>query len=245
MKPHRLAVIALSVLFLGSATLNVVQYARHLPPKAAKLPAFDDDQKMLDIGTWLDQISPQFVDQVQSLAQSKGSASWGCGPVSYSLAKIIDKKFFNNALEIDPTYDNQPYEIVERFGLAQTATGMTDHAWIEIYFKDKFMLIDPTIGQFGKYHIIAHDVFSVGGTDNPKTMQDKYGIVDVRLRLLVQKAVNRVPKSQEPYPGMALNDVDVPYFQAVIADRNTLDSGKEPDAWKPWSDVLIPKYSGT
>ena len=77
-------------------------------------------QSISQIEGYLDSISPNYVADVQTLAKADDIPSWGCGPSSYSLAKIIDQRFFQNKLPIAALYNSdtaQQYEIVERFGL--------------------------------------------------------------------------------------------------------------------------------
>jgi hypothetical protein len=180
---------------------------------------------------------------VQALAKEYDIPSWGCGPTSYALADILNKKFFRGALVTDVTYDGHPYEIVERFRFSQTdKKDGVDHAWLELYFHNKMLFIDPTIGQFGKINSIAYHEFSATDPILSAELKDMYGIIDARLSLLVQKAIDRTPKSQEPYPGIAINPGQMDYYLAAYEDRNIVAHGQMPDSWAKWVSALRNKY---
>lgn len=199
----------------------------------------NDTQLTSEIEKYLDFISPSLTPAIKSLATKNNLPSWGCGPSSYALAETINKKFFDSKLRIDAAYNNQPYEIVERFGFATAKDhSVVDHAWLEIYLGNVFLFIDPTVGQFGKINGIAYHVFKVGDSNIPKVLLNEYGIVDERLSLLVNKAVNRVPVDQSPYPGVAIDPKYVQYYLLVLQDRNTVDQGQVPDNWKDFIKIL-------
>ncbi len=202
------------------------------------------DQKIKEIENYLDSISSSYISDVQILAKQRNLPSWGCGPSSYALAKIIDQKFFNNQLIINASYNNkEPNEIIERFGLVVSdKKNLDDHAWLEIYLQDKFLYIDPTIGQFGKINKIAYQVFSIGDTNLQKTLKTNYGIEDVRISLLVPKVINRIPVSQEPYPGITIKPDAISYYLEALEYRNSVNDGIEPIDWKPWVSFLMDKY---
>ena len=147
---------------------------------------------------------------------------------------------------IDALYDNEPYEITERFGFAQfmengqEVTG--DHAWIEIYLKDKLIFIDPTIAQYGKTDGIAFEIFAIGDPNIKTTLKNKYNIIDDRISILVRKINRGIPVNDPPYPGMGIEPKDIAYFQEVVKLRNTVSLGQEPDTWKPWIVDLVKKY---
>jgi hypothetical protein len=203
----------------------------------------DVDQKIKDIKNYLDSITPSYMADEQMLAKEHNLPSWGCGPSSYAMAKIINRKFFDDQLIIDASYNNNnPYEIIERFGLAQDGNNVVDHDWLEIYFKDKFLFVDPSIGQFGKINRIAYQVFNVGEPDVSDILKTKYGIEDVRLSLLIPKIINRVPIDQNPYPGMTISPEFVNYFLVVLEDRNNVNDGIEPADWREWVSFLTNKY---
>lgn len=203
----------------------------------------NSDKKIEEIKNYLDSISPSYIEDVKALAKERGIPSWGCGPSSYALALIINKKFFDNNLVIDASYNNNnPYEIIERFSIAQSGEKIVDHAWLEIYFNDKFLFIDPTIGQFGKINKISYRVFNVGQSNISDILKKDYGIEDVRLSLLLQKVINRIPVYQDPYPGMTIGEESVGYFLKVLEDRNNVNDGIEPPEWKDWVNHLTSKY---
>lgn len=222
----------------------------HNPNGAVKDTAIaDPDATLKNIEAYLDSISPEYLTDIQALAKEDGLPSWGCGPASFSLAKILNKKFFDNKVAIYASYTNHPNEIVERFSfvhynpLKMQGAGGSDHAWLEIYFGNKFLFVDPTIGQFGKYDKIMYEVFTVGDSTISDTLRQKYGIEDIRLKQLVQKAVNRIPTAQEPYPGMSLLPSTINYYLQVVKDRDTVDSGNTPKTWQRWVDTLTKKYN--
>lgn len=236
-----LILIALAI----SIGLNVYILFR-LPsvPKAKNVYTVTDiDQKIKDIESYLDTISPSYLADEQSLAKQQNIPSWGCGPSSYALAKIINKKFFNDQLDIGAAYKSDyPFQIVERFSFAGDGSSVVDHAWIEIYLKDKFVYIDPTIGQFGKINKIAYQVFNVNQSDISDVLLKNYGIRDVRLTLLVPKVINRIPKDQPPYPGATISDDTINYFLKSLDERNMVNDGVEPPEWHDWVTFLTNKY---
>jgi hypothetical protein len=199
------------------------------------------------IEQYLDSISPSYLADEQYLAKADGIPSWGCGPSSYSLAKILDAKFFNNQLKIASAYDTDtvsPNEIVERFALHEDDKGtIIDHAWLEIYYQNTFLFIDPTIGQFGKINKIAYQQFSIGDPNITDELKSQYGTVDIRLSRLVQKQVNRIPADQEPYPGVSVSQDVLNYYIQVEEDRNDVNNGKEPADWTIWDQYLISRYT--
>jgi hypothetical protein len=138
---------------------------------------------------------------------------------------------------------------VERFGfalgnpLAEKGVSGVDHAWLEIYFNNRFLFVDPTVGQFGKIDKIAYEVFSVGSQDVGQELLSKYGIEDVRLKLIVKKLVNRIPADQAPYPGMSLSPSTADYYLQLVKDRDDVDAGNMPLAWERWVSTLTSKYS--
>ncbi len=203
------------------------------------------NNKIKEIETYLDSISSSYIADVQALAKARGLPSWGCGPSSYALAKILNKRFFDDELSIGASYvnnNNNDYEIIERFSLAQKDNIIADHAWLEIYMGDKFLFIDPTIGQFGKIDKIAYQVFDAGDPTIADSLKKQYGIDDIRLSLLVQKVVNRIPVSANPYPGTTIDKNFISYFLGVMESRNQVSEGVEPKDWKDWVDTLFNKY---
>jgi hypothetical protein len=249
-KKLRLAVVALALVLLVSLAGNAYLFflfkkSRAQTPKVqAQSLGINADQSFGDIERYLTSISPSYVADVQSMAAKNGLPSWGCGPASYSLAKIIDQKFFSNKLSVVAAYDaKDPDEIVQRFSFHQSGDSVEDHAWLEIYLGNKFLFVDPTIGQFGKTTGIAYQVFNVNDANIASELQSQYGISDMRLSLLVQKAVNRVPTSQEPYPGYALDPGTLNYYLQAYDDRNDVNNGKQPADWDSWVSYLVPKYT--
>lgn len=238
------ALILLGIFSVLSLCISVYLLFKAPAPTIAKAHiAPDADQQFKEIETYLDSISEPYITDVQKLANEYHWPSWGCGPSSYALAKIINKKFFDDQLTISASYsNNDQVHIVERFGLAKSGERVGDHSWLEIYIQDKFLFIDPTIGQFGKIHTIAHQVFTVGDPTIQNTLKEKYSIEDVRLVLLVKKVVDRVPISQEPYPGMIIDQKSISYFLKVMEYRNDVNDGIEPDEWKAWVASLTKKY---
>ena len=243
------AVVALAVLLLASVGGNAYLFLRlkkvqaQQPSAVAKSLNINADQSISDIERYLISISPSYVADVQSLAAKNGLQSWGCGPASYSLAKIINQKFFGNKLAIVAAYNSKdPNEIVERFSFHQAGDSVTDHAWLEIYLGNQFLFIDPTIGQFGKTTGIAYQVFNVNDPNIAAELQSQYGIADMRMSLLVEKAVNRVPASSQPYPGYALESDALDYYLQAYDDRNDVNDGKQPADWNSWVQFLVGKY---
>jgi hypothetical protein len=233
--------VLISILF----GLNIYTLLRHDTPPTNKgvYVVADPEQKIKSIESYLDSISSSYLADEQLLAKQRNIPSWGCGPSSYALAKIINTKFFDNELPITASYKSDyPNQIVERFSLAGDDTSVVDHAWLEIYLGDKFLYVDPTIGQFGKINSIAYRVFSVGQSDIGSILKNDYGIRDVRLTLLVPKVVNRIPKDQPPYPGATISDDAINYFLKSLEERNIVDEGSEPPEWKEWVSFLTQKY---
>ncbi len=125
------------------------------------------------------------------------------------MAQMINSKFFDNQLLVDALYDDDPYEIVEHFGLVRFSQNgrniIGDHAWVEVYVKDKIVFIDPTISQYGKVSGIAFEVFNIGDPTIKTYLEDKYNIIDYRISLLLRKAESNIPMDQEPYPGYGID----------------------------------------
>ncbi len=243
-----LITVAIAVLLF----FNFLQLALYTLPRVqrrAELPKnIDAGSKFTEIENYLDRISPDFIQDVQGLADQYNIPSWGCGPSSYALAKIIDNNFFSNALEIRANYNGRPYEIVERISFAQdTKAGakynVVDHAWIEIYVNDKMLVIDPTVGQFGKINKIAYFEFATGDPKIGATLAEKLDIIDIRFVTLMQKAINRIPASQPPYPGATINPDSMEYYLGVLRDRDALAQAQEPDDWKDWVSTLYSKFA--
>ncbi len=236
--------LILFVLLILLVTFNIYQLINKYQQEKQNIILHSSDQNtMRKIEDYLDKISPSFIADVQLLAKQNNLPSWGCGPSSYALAEIINKKFFDNELKIDATYNSDAYAIVERFRFAQTddATGI-DHAWDEIYFGKKMLFVDPTIGQFGKIKGIAYQEFDIGDPNIGRTLLQKYGIIDDRLTALVQKAINRIPKDQNPYPGADIGPKQLNYFISAVQDRNDVAAGKMPQDWVDWVNTLVSKY---
>jgi hypothetical protein len=235
--------LLLGCALIASAGINIYFFTK--PAAAAKSYIVPDaDQKIKEIEAYLDSISPAFIADEQLLAHDEGWPSWGCGPSSYALAQIINNKFFDNKLILSASSTNNlhDYKIIERFGLAKYQDRIVDHNWLEIYFKDRFLFIDPTIGQFGKMNAIAYEVFTVGDPNIPKVLKEKYGVEDVRLTVLMRKVLDRMPITEEPYPGMTIDPKSIDYFLKALEYRNDVNDGKEPEGWKEWVSFLTHKY---
>jgi len=205
-----------------------------------------DSKKIQKITDFLDEISLSFTQDLKTIVKNNNAPSWGCGPVSYALAKIIDKKFFNNELTIDALYDNDPYEIVQRFGFVKFKSGSEeitgDHAWLEIYLGNQMIFVDPTIAQYSRSNGIAYEVTQVGTPQFKDSLKEKYGILDARLSVMMRKVKNNIPVDEMPYPGITINPQDLDYFKGVLALRNTVSLGKEPSEWVPWVNYFLAKY---
>ena len=206
-----------------------------------------DDQKITQIEAYLDGVSSSLIDDTKKLAKKYNIPSWGCGPTSFALAKLINNKFFDDKLPFGAAYDNNEYEIVERFGLVQFDDNkghktVGDHAWIEIYLRDKILFIDPTIAQYGVAHGIVYGVYDVGLSDLKSDLKNKYNILDNRISKLVKKAQDKIPVDESPYPGLAIDPAYMDYFLRVSAERDTVNIGREPESWKPWVSQLLAKY---
>ncbi len=221
-------------------------FGRNNSQPASGVMTKDDLQKIESIKNYIQSISISFAKDVKTLAIEENLPSWGCGPSSYALAQIINKKFFNNQLIVDALYDNEPYEIVERFGLVQFQDGKEqttgDHAWVEVFVKNKLIFIDPTIAQYGKGTGIAFETFDLGDPNIKDILKTKYGVIDVRISLLVRKVMNNIPINQLPYPGMTIDPNYLNYFKRVFDLRNTVSIGHEPEGWEKWVSILESKY---
>jgi len=248
-KESIIAAIAVAALLLSIANTAWPIIAMHRQKTEQRFLLADDDKKINEIESYLDAISPELINTVQALAEENKVPSWGCGPSSYALAKILNKKFFDDKLPIGATYHGNSHEIVERFSFAfkdladKNNSPMVDHAWLEIYFNNRFLYVDPTIGQFGNYNKIEYQLFNVGDPGISTTLLEKYGLADIRLKTLVQKVVNRVPAAQEPYPGISLSPSTIDYYLQSVQERDAVDSGHEPLEWKSWVDALSKKIS--
>ncbi len=205
-----------------------------------------EDKKIKAISLFVSQISDSYIRDVRELVQKTKVPSWGCGPSSYALAQIINTKFFNNQLNIDALYDNDPYEITERFGFIRFDQNgqkiIGDHAWVEIYIKDKLLFIDPTVSQYGKTSGIAFEIFNIGDPTIKTYLEQKYNIIDYRISILLRKVEQHIPIDQEPYPGYSINPQDVGYYREAVNIRNTVSLGREPVAWKDWVNYLSSRY---
>jgi hypothetical protein len=205
-----------------------------------------EDKKIEAIHSFIDKISDSYVQEIKDLVQKTKIPSWGCGPSSYALAKIIDDKFFKNQLNIDVIYNNDPYEIIQRFGLVQFDENgqkiIGDHAWIEIYFKNKILFIDPTISQYHRSDGIVFEVFNIGDPTIKTYLNQKYGIIDNLISILLRKVEYRIPIDQEPYPGYSIDPQYIEYYKTINEIRNTVSLGREPVAWKDWIYYLTSHY---
>jgi hypothetical protein len=238
-------IIILLILSLGS-NVYLLTHRQMVSTSVSSYKVSDPDKTIKEIEAYLDSISDSYIKDEQFLAKENKISSWGCGPSSYALAKIINKKFFDDKLVIDASYNNKdPYEIIERFSLAIDNNQYNDHGWLEIYLGDKFLFVDPSIGQFGKIHKIAYQIFDVEDPNIKSTLKSNYNIEDVRLSLLIPKAINRIPTSQEPYPGMTIRPDSLDYYLKILEDRNSVNDGIEPADWKDWVSFLTNKYLGT
>ena len=238
------ALLVLSVAGNAYLIFQLWKVQEQIVPKTAQSLNINADQVTSDIERYVTSVSPSYVGDVRTLAAKNNLQSWGCGPASYSLAKIIDQKFFGNKLAIVAAYNSKdPYQIVERFGFHQDGDSVTDHAWLEIYMGNKFLFVDPTIGQFNGSTNIAYQVFNVSDKNISQELKDGYGIADMRMSLLVQKAIDRVPATQQPYPGYALEPGTLDYYLQAYDDRNDVNEGKQPPGWDSWVQYLVPKYT--
>lgn len=203
------------------------------------------DQKIGDIENYLDTISPTYIEDVQSLAKEDGLPSWGCGPATFSLAKILDKKFFNNTAPLHSIRTpNTSLEILEKFGLVQGNNLLTDHAWLEIYINDKILYIDPTLGQFGKINHIAYQVFPANDLNISTELRTHYGIIDdINLGELVGTLIQKTPYDKDLYHDFVFLDKDIPYLQDMQEMQNKVDNGIEPVQYSRWVDQLTAKYN--
>src|SRR4029078_473409 len=100
------------------------------------------------------------------------------------------------------------------------------------------LFIDPTIAQFGKVNGIIHEVYSAGDQNISKTLETKYNLMDVRFKLLLNKAINRVPVDQQPYPGLTIIPDAMTYYMQVLNDRNDVAGGQVPKEWEGWVNTL-------
>ncbi len=215
--------------------------------KASHDAASDEDtKKIVAIQTFLTSIAPDFIKDEQTIANQEHIPSWGCGPSSYTLGKILNTKFFEGKLDIDPTYDNQPYEILERFGFVEYESKgsriVGDHAWLEIYFHDRILFIDPTVAQYGKVQSIATEIFHVGDPNISTSLRQSYNIIDDRVSTLVQKVEHNIPINDVPYPGLYISKEELPYYKRVVELRTLVSLHKEPAEWEPWTTYLFKKY---
>ncbi len=205
-----------------------------------------EDTRIKAIETYLDSISGDFIKDEQALSAQYHVPSWGCGPSSLALAHIINTKFFDNNLVITNSYDNDPVQLVTRFGFVQfdknseLITG--DHVWLELYIGKKILFIDPTIAQYGKYHKIEHRVFNIGDANFKQVLKNDYGIIDNRIRKLVDKTLAKIPVDNDPYPGMIIDPQSMDYFLDIIKLINTVNINQIPPSWKSWVSTLTAKY---
>lgn len=206
----------------------------------------EDRQKIENIRKYVNSISDDFMTDIKTLAKKDNLTSWGCGPSSYALAAIINKKFFDNQLTVHALYDYEPYEITERFGFVQPDNSVDDsiidHAWIEIYIKNKMLYIDPTVARYQKTKKIVFEEFELGQPDIKKILKEKYGVIDNRLSILLTKIYNNIPVDEAPYNGMTIDTASLPHYQQILKVRNTVSLGREPVKWKDWIDYLTSRY---
>ncbi len=201
------------------------------------------DQKIKEVETYLDSISPSFIQDVQLLAKEEDLPSWGCGPASFSMAKILNKKFFDNKLPIHAFKTPAlPLEIVQPFGLEQTGHNITDHSWLEIYINDKVLFVDPTIGQFGKINHIAYEEFNKD-TDMQIVLESKYNYIrNIMLGDLIQKIIAKAPYDVNLYHGNIFSEKDLPYLRGMLEVQNSVDNGIQPAEYDHWVEFLTNKY---
>jgi len=97
---HKILVIVMLIVLITSNVLlvgfNVYLLFSHQPPKLITKNSYNlknTYQKIKDIETYLDSISSSYMVDEQALAKQNNLPSWGCGPSSYALAKILNKNF--------------------------------------------------------------------------------------------------------------------------------------------------------
>jgi len=237
----------LAILLLASIAFNSWQFIKYRKPEVL-LPLqgvnINTNQSISQIEAYLVSITPSYMQDEQTLAKQAGIPSWGCGPSSYALAVILNKKFFNDKLPINASYEsNEPYQIVELFSLHEQNNEIADHNWLEIYYKDQFLYVDPSIAQFGYINKIAYQEFNVSDPNISNELQSAYGIVDLRIGLLLNKAIDRVPAADNPYPGVAIDPTLIGYYTQIYDDRNDVEDHKVPSDWVNWVNFLVNKYS--
>ena len=110
-------------LFIVTVLIFIVFYGylfKHFGDGPGNIITKEDVVKIELIRNYVNSISDDFMKDVEMLAKDKNLVSWGCGPSSFAIASIIDRKFFDNNLGIDSLYDKEPVELIERFGFIQS-----------------------------------------------------------------------------------------------------------------------------
>jgi hypothetical protein len=237
----------LAVFLLASIALNIWQFIKYKKPEVL-LPLqgvnINTNQSISQIEAYLGSINQSYMQDEQTLAKQADIPSWGCGPSSYAMAVILNKRFFDDKLPINASYESsEPYQIVERFSLHEQNNQIADHNWLEIYYKNQFLYVDPSIAQFGYINKIAYQEFNVSDPNISNELKSNYGIVDLRIGLLLNKAIDRVPAADNPYPGVAIDPNLIGYYTQIYDDRNDVEDHKIPAEWVTWVNFLVNKYS--
>ena len=96
-------------------------------------------------------ISPIVSNTCRTWARENNWPTWLCGPTSFAVARHMNHEFFNDKLSVTASHTEEDHiELI--FGAVYVPIGdggyrCGDHCWIQIYWKDLIIFVDPTYSQ--------------------------------------------------------------------------------------------------
>ena len=176
------------------------------------------------------QISPGLSSFCRNWAKENGHPTWLCGPTSYALADALNRKYFESKLPI--VLDRLPgpdcIQIVLGVALVPTGSGdyrVMDHVWIQIYWRNLIIMVDPTFSQFDNLDRVVFAWFD----DNDSGQEE----LRIFLNLL------RLQELSSPLPG-GFDNSDM--YRAYLKDSEVLkvmfQNNSLPKDWYRWNRMV-------
>ena len=108
-------------------------------------------QKLQRMDDTFHAISPHLSAYCRDWAKKNDWPTWLCGPTSFAIARYTNHRFFSDTLPITTQYMKQDH-IQLMVGAVYVPTGdgnyrVGDHVWIEVYWDNLIIFIDPTYSQ--------------------------------------------------------------------------------------------------